>query len=235
MRCRYIYSVLIFLVITAVIGYIYLPKIFQRTEDLSKTFTAIEAIRAFIGDQNIELVYHNTQPPSNFAVGYNETLSGGDGRMIIPEDWKRQVDVYEQTNLTRDCQIYTYEVDTRTNKVVQVQLVQNFPVGSNMEYKSSQCLKNISPDTIIDSEAEKLAWTYARKNVTDLSQTKAKVSFDKDKSDRYLWMWQDTAYKLPDTLKSEPWPHPTIRIILDKRGHLVTYLNTTFFFYASSL
>ena len=41
------------------------------------------------------------------------------------------------------------------------------------------------------------------------------------------WRWEDTSYKLPEGLVGDPWPYPTMRIIMSVGGKLVYYPNTT--------
>lgn len=188
----------------------------------------IESIHSFMGDPNMGLIKTGTRAPSNFTVGRTESIGNGDERTTVPVEWKRQVDTFEQKSLTKDCKLYTYEVDTKSGKVVQVQLASNPPVGSDMEIEQAQCERANPLRQVTDTEAEDLAWAYARKNVPNLTQTKAKVSLDK--GDRYVWTWEDTSYNLPEGLTSEPWQYPIIRVILDKQGRLMTYLNTTFFY-----
>lgn len=191
---------------------------------------AENSIRTFMNEPNLTLSNQGLHHPSNFTVGIMEEFpGGGGGKTTTPPEWERNVYIYNQTNVTSICQFYSYEVDARSGKVVQVQLIGALAIGSDSEIKKAECEKANPQREITYTEAEELAWAYARKNVPNLSQTKAEVSFDK--GDRYVWTWEDTSYKLPEGLTSEPWQYPTIRVILDKQGRLMTYLNTTFFFY----
>ncbi len=148
--------------------------------------------------------------------------------MVTPPEWERKVYIFDQTSIASNCQFYSYEVDTKSGKVVQVQLIGSLAVGSEGDIARAECEKARLQHEITDAEAEDMAWAIARKNVPDLSNSKGEVSFDQ--GDRYIWMWQDKSYKLPEGLTSEPWQYPTIRVILDKQGRLMTYLNTTFFY-----
>lgn len=187
------------------------------------------AIRNFMGEPNIQLSNQGLRNPSNFTVAKREIIdSNGSDRMVTPSEWERKVYIYDQTNIASNCQFYSYEVDARSGKVVQVQLIGSLAVGSEGDLAKAECEKTNSLPEITSATAEDLAWAIARKNVPNLSDSKGEVSFDQ--GDRYIWMWQDKTYKLPEGLTSEPWQYPTIRVILDKQGRLMTYLNTTFLY-----
>jgi hypothetical protein len=198
-----------------------------RDEETSK-----ESIGSFMNDAGLDLSNQGIKHPSNFSVGaYEQLVNGvqGEGRMVIPKEWERNVYLFEQNNLTKDCQVYSYEVDTHSGKVVQVQLAGNPPVGSELQEAKAKCEQLNPLRQITAEEAETIAFDYIRKNVPDLSATKANITAEQ--GDRYIYTWEDKNYVLPEGLTSEPWPYPTIRVILDKQGRLMSYLNTTFFFY----
>lgn len=215
------------------LGYLVYTKLAPQTTVLKdypvNEKLIVDSIRLFMDEPNIQFSNQGLHNPSNFTIGKTEALdTNGSTRIVTPPEWERKVYVLNQTNVTSKCQFYSYEVDAQSGKVVQVQMIGGLAVGSDSEIQKAECEKANSHQQITATEAEDLAWAIARKNVPDLTGSNGDVSFDQ--GDRYIWTWQDKSYTLPEGLTSEPWQYPIIRIILDKQGRLMTYLNTTFFY-----
>lgn len=209
--------------IAVVLGVLVALGVFKSPQNITSV-DPIAGVRAFMGQDSLELISRSTQHPSNFTVGKSSQLPGkGVGSITTPQEWEREVFVFDQKNLTENCVQYSYEVDVRIGKVVQVQLAGNPPVGSDLENEQTKCFNSLQQTTISDAEAKEIALAYARK---DNSINDAFTFTQEKQGGRYDFKWEDRSYKLPEEMVSEPYKYPVVRVVIDNKGNLVTYLNT---------
>lgn len=193
------------------------------TED-NTSDAGITAIKSFMAQPDLELEYTRTKSPTNFTVGKTEPFpDGGGGRTTVPDEWKRSVGVYRQQNIDNKCQLYMYEVDVRNNQIVEVQPAPNVPIGTELANEQGACQTQLK--AVTDAEAKQTAEDYLKRNINNYE--KIKDQFKYTKGDRYIWLYEDRSYKAPEGLTSEPYPYPTIRIIVSREGYLIGYINTT--------
>jgi len=195
---------------------------------------AMQAIRTFMGEPNLQLTYIATRRPSNFNVGKITNQDAGGFTMEDVPGWERKVEVYQQKDFVDDqCEVYEYEVDVRNNQIIEVHV--RYPDGVSVG--SSQCaglasmyypLKTKdqieqaalaylgrvpeSTGSMLASSAIQPQYIPSKTNVTNPSQNE--------------YRWENKSYKLPEGLTSEPFPYPTLRIIMTSGGKLLYYFNS---------
>jgi len=204
---------------------------------------AIQVIRDFMANQNLELEYIATRSPSNFNVGVEKTITSNNPAvsdsttMETPKDWERKVEVYQQKEYIGDtCEIYEYEVDTRNNQIVQVGV--RYPqegVIANPK-KQEDCGNSQSLETPLLTlpELKEIAMGYFQKGVKNFDEIKDELAYEgstqnpKSIPAQNTWIWQNKDYKLPDGLTAQaPSEFPTVWATITSGGHLMMYLDTT--------
>lgn len=204
---------------------------------------AEEAVRTFMGNPNLKLKYiTSSKHPSNFAVG-KRVLDSSDGNRAYYYDsldeWDRPIYILQQKEyINNRCEVYEYEVSVKTYQVVQVGVrypeeFQRAAPSERMEKCASYGSLEVPLKT--KSEIEKAAFEYLER---DPEHTKFLLR--SDIQPQYIpskkgvtnpaaneWKWEDTSYKLPEGLVSDPFPYPTMRIIMTSGGKLIFYFNST--------
>lgn len=203
---------------------------------------AEQAIRTFMGDPNLELVYiTQNRHPNNFAVLSNvkETGDGGGFTADNPEEWDRPVYHFQQTKPINDrCEVYEYQVTIKTHQVVEIGVVYTKDAEPmTPAERTAKCSQYGSLETPLKTKAEieQIAFAYFGR---DPEHTKFMLR--SDIQPQYIpsksgavnpaqneWKWEDTSVSLPDGLMGDPWQHPIARIVISSGGKLVYYLNTT--------
>lgn len=197
---------------------------------------AEQTIRAFMGETNLELKYTGqNNHPSNFAILSNVKQNDGGFTADNPKEWDRPVYIFQQTDYINDrCEVYQYQVTQKTNQVVEIGIV--YPIERSATMPGN-CPGNGSLDwpLLSKDQIEQAAFVYLGH---DPEHTKFMLR--SDIQPQYIpskpgtenpaaneWRWEDTSYKLPEGLMGDPWPYPTMRIIMSAGGKLIYYLNTT--------
>lgn len=214
-------------------GRIFADQSLPAESELAK---AEQAIRAFMGEPNLELQYTGqNNHPSNFAVLSNVKQNDGGFTADNPEEWDRPVYIFQQTAYINDrCEVYQYQVTQKTNQVVEIGIV--YPIERNA-MTPGNCPGNGSLETPLKTktEIEQIAFAYFGR---DPEHTKFMLRSDIQL--QYIsskpgavnpaaneWQWEDKNVSLPDGLTGDPWQHPIARIIISSGGKLIYYLNTT--------
>ena len=201
------------------------------------------AIRTFMGDPNLELVYMTQKRhPANFSVLSNVKQNDGGFTADNPEEWYRPVYIFQQKNYIDDrCEVYQYQVLIKTSQVVEIGIVYPEEVTTmTASGKNKTCTDYGSLEIPLKTknEIEQIAFAYFGR---DPEHTKFMLR--SDIGPEYIpsaqaysgvanpaaneWRWEDKNVSLPDGLTGDPWQHPIARIIISSGGKLVYYLNTT--------
>ncbi len=212
--------------------------------DKSEIVKAEASVRIFMGKPDMELKYiTQNENPSNFTVGKRVELDSSRGSNAYYYDSlderNRPIYVFQQTDYINDrCEVYEYEVSVKTYQVVQVGV--RYPEEFQRATPGKQTAKCSSYGSLefplkAKNEIEKLAFEYLSR---DPEHTKFLLR--SDIQPEYIpskkgvanpaaneWKWEDANYKLPEGLVSDPFPYPTMRIIMTSGGKLIYYLNTT--------
>ncbi len=201
---------------------------------------AESAIRAFMGEPNLELKYiSQKRHPSNFSVLSNVKTNEGGFTADNPEEWDRPVYVFQQTNYINDrCEVYEYEVGIKTKQVIEIRIAYPDAIeGMMADERMAQCAKYGSIEVPLKTkdQVEEAAFAYFGR---DSEHTKFMLRSDIQLE--YIpskpgaknpaaneWKWEDKNVSLPDGLVGDPWAHPIARIIMSSGGKLIYYLNTT--------
>lgn len=214
-------------------GRIFVNKNPPSESELAK---AESAIRTFMGEPNLELVYlTQKRHPANFSVLSNVKQNDGGFTADTPEEWYRPVYIFQQKNYINDrCEVYQYQVTIKTNQVVEIGLV--YPEKLSEE-GTGKCVNYGSLETPLKTKAEieQIAFAYFGR---DPEHTKFMLR--SDIQPQYIpskpgaanpaqneWRWEDKSVSLPDGLTGDPWQHPIARIIISSGGKMIYYLNTT--------
>jgi hypothetical protein len=203
---------------------------------------AIQAIREFMANPNLELEYIATRPPSNFNVGvkketYGNNLAGITGHtMETPKEWERKAEIYQQKEYIGDtCEVYEYEVDPRNNQIIQVgvRYPQEGVIASPKKQEDCGNFQSLETPLMTLPELKEIAISYFQRGFKNFDEIKDKLVYEgstanpKTISAQNTWLYQNKDYKFPDGLSAEePSEYPTIRVTITSGGHLMMYLNT---------
>lgn len=191
--------------------------------DTSVQQSDLNAIRNFMGDQNMPLEYSRSQSPANFDVGVLTKLSDrGDEKIEKPDAWKRTVNIYRATKeIENTCQVYEYEVYPKTHELIEVRVVYPDTYQGQCAQKGSLFAPPASSDSEIKANGE--AYLRRASPKTDGGYTITQVN-----ASRLEWKWQDAVYKLPSGLsvRSAVDSKPTVRLYISNAGKLLQYNNT---------
>jgi len=204
---------------------------------------AIQAIRDFMANPNLELEYITTRPPSNFNVGVKKETYGNNPAVSIgytmetPKEWERKVEIYQQKDYIGDtCEIYEYEVDARNNQIVQVgvRYPQQGVIANPKKQEDCGNFQSLETPLLTLLELKEIAMGYFQRDVKDFDEIKDKLAYEgstknpKSIPAQNTWIWQNKDYKLPDGLTAQaPSEYPTVWATITSGGHLIMYLNTT--------
>lgn len=196
---------------------------------------AIESIRTFMSNPDLQLVYVRTRHPSNFSVGRVTNKDAGGFTMEDVSGWERRVEIYQQKEFINDrCEVYEYEVDPRNNQIVEIHV--KYPEGVSIG--SPDCAKFGSLEVPLKTkeQIEKIAFEYLGR----APESTGSMLLSSSIQPQYIpsmkgaanpamneWRWEDKSYKLPEGLYSDAFPYPTLRIIISSGGKLVYYFNST--------
>jgi len=196
---------------------------------------AVAAIKTFMGDSSLQLIYFRTRHPSNFNVGRVTNQDAGGFTMEDVSGWERRVEVYQQKEFINDrCEVYEYEVDPRNNQIVEIHV--KYPDGVSVG--SPDCAKFGSLEVPLKTkdQIEKTAFAYLGRapESTGIFLLSSAIQPQYIPSMKGAvnpamneWRWEDESYKLPEGLYSDAFPYPTLRIIISSGGKLVYYFNST--------
>lgn len=204
---------------------------------------AIQAIRDFMANPNLELEYIATRSPSNFNVGIKKETYGNNpaistgSTMETPKEWERKTEIYQQKEyINGTCEVYEYEIDPRNNQIIQVSIryPQEGIIVNPKEQKDCANSQSLETPLLTLPELKEIAMNYAKKGVNNFEEIKndfvyqASTENPKTIPAQNTWLYQNKDYKLPDGLTAqEPSPYPTIWATITSGGHLLWYLNTT--------
>ena len=196
---------------------------------------AMQTIRKFMGEPDLQLTYIATRRPSNFNVGKITNQDAGGFTMEDVKGWERQVEVYQQKDFIDDqCEVYEYEVDIRNNQLVEVRV--RYPDGVSVG--SPQCTGQASMYYPLKTkdQIEQTAFDYLGRVPESTGSMLASSAIQPQyipsmkgatKPSQNEWRWEDKSYKLPEGLYSDAFAYPVIRIGMTSGGKLLYYFNST--------
>ena len=196
---------------------------------------AIQTIRTFMGEPDLQLTYIATRRPSNFNVGKVTNQDVGGFTMEDVKGWDRRVEVYQQKDIVDDqCEVYEYEVDIRNNQLVEVHV--RYPDGVSVG--SPQCTGQASMYYPLETkdQIEQVAFTYLGRVPESTGSMLASSAIQPQyipsmkgttKPSQNEWRWEDKSYKLPEGLYSDAFSYPVLRISISSGGKLIYYFNST--------
>lgn len=199
---------------------------------------AMSAIRTFMAEPNLQLIYMGTRHPSNFSVGKIASRDANGYTMDDVAGWERKVEVYQQKEFIDDqCEVYEYEVDVRNNQIVEIHLRVPESVPATPSERLSLCSSYGSMGWPVKTkdQIEQAAFAYLSRDaghtsIVASSSIQPQYIPSKEgiltKPAQNEWRWEDKIYKLPEGLTSEPFPYPTLRIIMTSGGKLLYYFNS---------
>jgi len=206
------------------------------SQDVAQVQTAI---RDFMSDQTLEIKYISTSSnPSNFTIGKATQLGDGGSQIDTPDEWKRPVYVFQQTQYINErCEVYEYELDARNLQIVDVHVrypeeIQSL-LGGATGLNAAKCASYGSMELPLKPKdtIQQTAFDYLTRGVGDQIPTTDQFTYIPSKQGATNpaaneWIWQDTSYKLPDGLTGDVYNYPTIRIIVSSGGKLLHYFNS---------
>lgn len=201
----------------------------------SERLKAIESIRTFMGKPDLQLIYIATHHPSNFNVGKITNQDAGGFTMEDVSGWERKVEVYQQAEFIDDqCEVYEYEVDVRSNQIVEVHV--RYPDGVSIGNFECAKLGSMYYPLRSNDQIEQAAYAYLGR----VPESTGSMLASSVIQPQYIpsmkgainpaqneWRWENKNYKLPDGLYSDAFAYPVLRIIMTSGGKLLYYFNST--------
>ena len=187
----------------------------EATEKIEK---AKNAIKKFMNDPNVDLIYSYFMPhPSNFSIG----KSNGEGKeikvMTSSKEWQRPVYVFQEKKfINNDCQVYQYEVSIKTHQIIEIQTAWPQWFQAEEEY---DCPNVYSRPTKSKEEVEKMAFDILAKDPEYTGKILVRSDIQPKFTERqysYEWLWEDESVSPPEGLIGDPFQHPVIRIMMTK-------------------
>lgn len=191
------------------------------------------AIRSFMGNPNLELIFVNTDLPMHyFRIGKVTKVDNGENMEVV-DSWIRKVNVYDQKELIdSECSVYEFNTDVRNHNLTaaiirvlqqsEIESLNNSGISCNSNPKNIQWLTK--------TEAESIAMSYLNRALPNFNQIKDQFVYSaQSNGESHEWLWQDKNYKLPEGLSSRPYPYPVIRISVYGNNE-IQYWNTTSLF-----
>jgi len=203
---------------------------------------ALEAIRTFMGQPELELAYISTRHPSNFSVGRVTNRDNGGFTIEDVSGWERRVEIYQQKEFINDrCEVYEYEVDPRNNQIVEIHVRYPEGIPASPDDKMAQCGSYGSLEIPLKTkdQIEQIAFAYLGRDPEGTGRFLLSSAIQpqyipsmKGAANPAMneWMWEDKSYKLPEGLYSDAFAYPVLRIIISSGGKLVYYFNSTSLF-----
>lgn len=193
----------------------------------------IEAIRAFMGNPNLELTFVNTDLPMQYFRVGKVTKMGSGENMEAVDGWTRQVNVYDQKDLINGtCSVYEYNIDARNHNLTAVVIrgLQQSEI-ENLKNSGTPCNPNSgNGQKITKAEAEAIATGYLRRALPNFDQIENQFVYSsQNNGESHQWVREDKGYKLPEGLSGRPYPGPIIRISVHSSNE-IQYWNTTSLF-----
>lgn len=221
-------------------GRVFIDKSKPSEDELAN---AEKAIRIFMGDSNLELEYiTQNRHPANFGIykpaDSNDPSNTDEQKAIrydFIDEYDRPVYIFQQKEFINDrCEVYQYQVTIKTNQVVEIGLVYPQERSAVMPGKCSD-YESLEWPLKSRDEIEQAAFAYLGRDSEHtgfLARSDIQLKYIPSKSgvenpSHNEWRWEDKSYKLPEGLVADPFPYPTMRIIMSSGGKLVYYLNTT--------
>jgi len=228
-------KIIITLFILVAVGVFVLQKQGTKTPLLTTNkvvdskFEDMTAIRAFMAEPNLELVFVNTSlPQPYFMVGKVTKQANGENIEKV-DDWVRQVNVYDQKGvLNGQCATYEYHVDIKSHTVTAVAIRGLRPDEINaLKNDGITCVSDSGyMPKIAKAEAEAIAKDYLKRAVPNLDKIWGQFTYSlQSNGESHQWLWEDKDYKLPEGLEGRPYSYPTIRITVDGNKQ-IQYWNT---------
>jgi hypothetical protein len=196
---------------------------------------AMQTIRKFMGDPDLQLTYIATRRPSNFNVGKITNQDAGGFTMEDVEGWERRVEVYQQKDFVDDqCEVYEYEVDIRNNQLVEVHV--RYPDGVSVGSPQCSGLASLYYPVKTKDQIEQTAFDYLGRIPESTGSMLASSAIQPQyipsmkgtaKPSQNEWRWENKSYKLPDGLYSDTFAYPVLRIVMTSGGNLLYYFNST--------
>lgn len=201
---------------------------------------ATQAIREFRGKPDLELEYISTRSsPTQFGIG--KIIKQGEGMMAYdtPDELKIPVEVYQEKELIGDgCEVYEYEVDTETNKVIEMRIVyptKRYEMEAKMprEEFMQRCQKGwefLEYPLLTQTKLEEIAMNFLKMNIKNFEEIKDEFVYQpsttnpKKIASQHTWRWVGEKPELPEGWMVEM--PPVIQLMISCGGHIINYQNT---------
>jgi len=199
---------------------------------------AMEAIREFREDPELELVYINSRPhPTQLGIGKIISQDENSTHMETPEGYQTPVEIYQEKEpIGGGCEVYEYEIDTETNKVLQMRMV--YPEGYNdlemNEIDKEKCDKTnefLYRPLYTEAELEEIAMDFLRKHVDNFEEIKDEFVYRPSTADpktiasQRFWRWTGEKPEVPEGWMVDM--PPVINLLLSCSGEIIQYGDNT--------
>jgi len=199
---------------------------------------AMDAIRQFREKPELELVYVKTYPhPTKFGIGKIIRQDGNSTVSETPEEYNVPVEIYQEKEpIGGGCEVYEYEVDIETNKIVEMRIV--YPAGYDQyELTPEEKVKCDKTDEFLyrplytEAQLEEIAMTFLKKHVANFDKIKDEFVYrpstadSNSIADKRFWRWTGEKPEVPEGwLVDTP---PVINLLMASSGEIIQYGNNT--------
>jgi hypothetical protein len=199
---------------------------------------AMDAIRQFREKPELQLAYVKTQSqPTKFGIGKIVSQGENSTQTEIPEGYAVPVEIYQEKAPIGDgCEVYEYEVDVETNKIVEMRIVypaeyDQYELTSEEKAKCDKTEEFLYRPLYTESQLEEIAMNFLKKNVNNFEEIKNEFVYRPSEAnsqsiaDKRFWRWTGEKPELPEGwLVDTP---PVINLLLASSGEIIQYGDNT--------
>ncbi len=199
---------------------------------------AMEAIKEFRENPELELAYiHTYSHPTQLGIGKIISQDENTTGMETPEEYQMPVEIYQEKEpIGGGCEIYEYEIDIETNKVLQMRMV--YPEGYNdlemNEVEKEKCDKTsefLYRPLYTEAELEEIAMDFLRKHVENFEEIKDEFVYRPSTANpetiasQRFWRWTGEKPEVPEGWMVDM--PPVINLLLSCSGEILQYGDNT--------
>jgi hypothetical protein len=200
---------------------------------------AMEAIRQFREKPGLELVYVKTYPqPTKFGIGKIVSQGENSTQTEIPEGYSVPVEIYQEKEpIGGGCEVYEYEVDVETNKIVEMRIVypagyDQYELGQEEQVKCDKTDEFLYQPLYTEAQLEEIAMNFLKKNVANFDEIKDEFVYRPSTAksgntiaNERFWRWTGEKPEVPEGWMVDT--PPVINLLLASSGEIIQYGDNT--------
>lgn len=199
---------------------------------------AKEVIRQFREKPGLELVYVKTYPqPTKFGIGKIVSQGENSTQTEIPEGYSVPVEIYQEKEpIGGGCEVYEYEVDIETNKVVEMRIVypaeyDQYELSQEEQVKCDETDEFLYRPLYTEAQLEETAMNFLKEHVANFEEIKDEFVYRPSEANsqniaaKRFWRWTGEKPEVPEGWMVDT--PPVINLLLASSGEIIQYGDNT--------